>query len=331
MCLDNDSSPQTRVVKPKNLTHHTDPLQPYGVDIVDTKQTYPESRRYTWDTRKFERVLEPAKYDDDPKAFSWLGVVKQYLASGTPDTPAYATWLKVRSTLLDMVANETNPPLIYDENSGAWTLKATNFRRIVVLCARECRWFTREATRKGVRAVVDGRPDLRRCMKCLGEKPAREFNAEASDKKKIAYGWGKNGNPTHARRFYTHHLCADCRYEAKARSKTKRKESTPEVRELRKQIANAMSRSHPFIKEQDDMNPIGWDQGVCLNGAYYFHKTRLKAAEQARNALSTWGDGQPLPKRWEGLLTPTMRVKVQDLFNEHVLAYHRRGQPPKCF
>jgi hypothetical protein len=296
---------------------------------VDTNRTYPETRHYTWDTRKFARVIEPAKFDDDPKAFSWLGLVKQYLASGTPDTPAYATWLKVRATLNSMIANETQPPLVYGEDEGTWVLKATNFRKIVEMCARECQWFQRGSTRKGISAKVEGNPDLRRCMKCLGEKPLKEFNAEASDKKKIRYGWGKDGNPTHARRFYTHHLCADCRYESKA--KAKRKKSTPEAKALRAQIANAVNRSQPFINTQDKLKPVGWDGDLCLNGAYYFHKARLKAAEQARKALDAWSTTQPLPARWEKLLTPTTRTKVQDLFNEHILAYHRRGQPPKCF
>lgn len=296
---------------------------------MDTFISYPETRRYKWDLLTTARVLEANKYDDNPKAFSWLKLVTQYIKSAQPDTPQYATWLDVRKKLLDMVEAEQQPPLIYDEDLGTWVMKASNFRKLVVACARHNGWGGRKSTRAGFTATVEGRPDLRRCSKCMAEKPVGEYRAHASDKRKVQYGWGKNGNPTHAIRYYTHHLCADCRH-TKA-SKPKRIKNSPELTDLRKQMSVVYGKSLAYVREKDDMKPIGWVDGIYLDPAYYFHKARTKAVENARTTLASWPADKALPKLWSGLLSPTERTKVQDLFDQHIAPFRTRGKPPKCF
>lgn len=296
---------------------------------MDTFISYPETRRYKWDLIAQARVLEASKYDDDPKAFSWLKLVTQYIKSAKPGSAQHTTWLSVRKHLLDMVEAEQQPPLVYDEDIGTWAMKSSNFRKLVVACARHHAWEGRKATRAGFTAAVEGRPDLRRCSKCTCEKPLQEFRAHASNKRKATYGWGKNGNPTHAIRYYTHHLCADCRYEKS--SKTERIKSSPELTELRTKMAAVYGVSRAFVRDKDDRKPTGWADGVCVDAAYYFHKARIKAVESARAALTQWPVDKTLPKLWSDLLTPPERIKVQQLFDQHVAPFRTRGKPPKCF
>lgn len=296
---------------------------------MDIFISYPETRHYKWDLLPHARVLEASKHDDDPKAFSWLKLVTQYIKSAKPHTPQHATWLDVRKHLVDMVKAEQQPPLTYDEGLGTWVMKASNFRKLLTACAQHNKWSGRTSTRAGFTAKVEGRPDLRRCSKCSAERPVQEFRAHASDKRKIKYGWGKNDNPTHAIRYYTHHLCAECRYARS--SKPERIKSSPELAELRKQMNAVYVKSHAFVREVEGQRPVGWVDGVYLDSAYYFHKARAKAVENARAKLLAWINDKPLPKLWSDLLSPTERVKVQELFNQHIAPYYRRGKPPKCF
>lgn len=279
------------------------------MDTSTHKVVYPACRTYAW-----ERIGINPQYMK-----FWHSIATN--AKGASKNPrAHITWHDVIQELYRLTE---------DENRDSLT--PAEFKAVLIAKAGERGWYRQTSARTGFTAKVEGRSDLRRCSKCIKEKPVDDFKAEATPKRKVKYNWGKDGNPTADRRLYTHHLCSACRADKKRKPKAQR--GLVRCAHLRTQMDVVFKLSRNFIasvEDKRDESDLDW---VCSDQRYYFHKIRLDAIRQVRAMLDTLEiSDEPVPEKWQMLLSPEVRQRLFKRFEEDVLpAWSGRGKQPKCF
>lgn len=206
------------------------------------------------------------------------------------------------------------------------------FKAMLIEAATQAQWYRAPSARKGFTAEVEGQPDMRRCSKCQKVKPLPDFRAQASEKRKATYNWGKDGKATADLRTYVHALCTTCRAERKRKHKAPK--GTVKGKALRKTMEVVAKLSQNFIKRMEESRDIDDYEWVCADERYYFHRMRLAAIAQARNALNKLEVSldQPVPDKWQMLLPKDVRQRLFARFEETVLAaWSGKGKQPKCF
>jgi len=274
------------------------------VDITNSQRIYPACRTYPW-----ERVganAQGIKFWQDT-------AIKAKRVSKNPR--ATVAWNKTLEHLEDLAGQ-----------FGKKELTPAQFKAVLLLAASEAQWYQAPSGRKGFNARIEGEPDKRRCSRCMKIKDRKDFRAEASDKRKIKYNWGRDGTPTADKRFLLHALCSSCRAERTRKPKSKR----GEVRgaKLRAQMEPVLKNSRVFLSkfENDDPESI-------VDQRYYFHKRRVDAIQQARAILDKLEiTADPMPVKWQMLLPQDVRQRLLDLFQDAVLPmWSGKGKQPKCF
>jgi hypothetical protein len=233
---------------------------------------------------------------------------------------AIVTWLKVKQYLDELV-----------EDFNITTLTPKKFRKILELAARESEWYPAPNARKGFKAVDANKPGIKRCAKCNNEKPVEDFKAEASEKRKLKYNWGREGKATAAKRIYIHSLCSVCRSNRNRKPTAQR--GTVKGAAIRKQMSLINKLSHNFIAAIDQRRDPDDADWICADQRYYFHKARLRALETARKELERLEiANEPTPDKWQMLLDQPTRHRLLTMFNEIALPmWSGRGKQPKCF
>jgi len=279
------------------------------VDTTKQLLPYPQCRTYAW-----ERIGSQAH---DQKF--WRSIASN-AKSASKNGRAVLTWKRVIEELYRLADEESKGTFTPDE-----------FKAILIEQACNVGWFQAESGRKGFTSEVEGRPDLKRCAKCQSEKPKADFNAEASDKRKLNYNWGKDGTPAQTKRFYSHHLCANCRADKKRKPVAKR--GTDRCAPLRKQMDLVYKLSHNFVTTFEQDNDIFDPDWVCLDQRYFFHKIRLDAVRKARDELLRMDlADEELPEKWQMLIPATQRHALFTRFQEDVMPmWSGKGKQPKCF
>ena len=279
------------------------------MDTTPQHIIYPACRTYKW-----ERIGPNAQH------LKFWHSIASNAKSASKNPRAQIAWRRVIEEL---------HRLADDESIGELTPPA--FKAILIAKAKASDWYQTPSGRKGFTSAVEGKPDFKRCSKCTREKPIKEFNAEASAKRKLKYNWGRDGKPTADRRLFIHALCASCRAERTRRPKA----AKGEIRgaNLRKQMEAIFKLSRNFIvafeNEYDVLDP----EWVCVDQRYFFHKVRLDAVRIARDALDkSIGSNEPIPEKWQMLLPVEIRHGLFKRFNDDVLPmWSGKGKQPKCF
>lgn len=274
------------------------------VDITQPPRPYPECRTYAWE--RIGSLAQPVKF--------WQTIANN-AKNASKNPRALIAWRRTLDYLEDVVSTH---------DMSALTPK--QFKEILLLAASEAGWYQAPSGRKGFTATVEGEPDKRRCSGCKQIKDSKDFRAEASDKRKAKYNWGRDGKPTADRRLYTHALCSACRAN-KAR-KPLAKRGSPRGSTLRKQMEIPFKLSTNHIASWGDTN-----EADIADPRYYFHKMRLKAISQARatlNLLEVTTD--PMPEKWQMLLPEDVRHRLHAVFQTQVLPmWSGKGRQPRCF
>lgn len=270
-----------------------------------TQQPYPMCRLYPW-----ERIGVNAQH-----VKFWQSVALK--TKGSAKNPrAVVAWKKVLERLEDN-ASGAEPTTEYTP---------AEFKALLVQAARDAVWLKAPSARKGFTAKVEGDPTKRRCSGCEKVKDVGDFRAEASDKRKATYNWGRDGQPTAAKRFYTHALCSTCRADKKRRPLAKM--GTPKGAALRKQMEVPLKLSQRFLAQFDGVEPED-----IVDQRYYFHKMRLDAIRNARLTLDTLeGAEQEIPHLWQLLIPTDLRHRIYERFEQDVMPlWSGKGKEPKCF
>lgn len=280
------------------------------MDITPQQKLYPLCRTYPWE-----------RMGANPQHLKFWHSVTTRGRSSNPSGKAQLAWIRVRNMLYELA----------DEYSKH-ELTPKQFKDLLVLAAQQVGWYQAPSGRKGFTAIVEGKPELRRCSKCKKEKPLPDFRTQASEKRKATYNWGRDGKATANLRTYIHALCTSCRAERKRKPKAQK--GTVRGKALRKTMEVVAKLSQNFIKRMEKSRNIDDYEWVCADERYYFHKMRLAAINQARDALNKLevSADQPVPDKWQMLLPQDVRHRLFARFEETVLpAWSGKGKQPKCF
>lgn len=294
---------------------------------------YPKTRTYSWQTVGWQPIERNSK-----RGFYWRKIVAAALNSATKGTPPEAAWYLMDKYLTRAQETETlreQGKVRFNELNGQYEMPPETFHELLVLAAEKSLWFRKPSGRKGFTAEVEGQPDMRRCSGCNKAKPKSEFRAEASEKRKATYNWGKDGKATADKRFYTHALCTNCRGNSKRKKPAPRKNYPFAKRmvALKERMTYLHGQSRAAMKRIEEDEAL-WVEDVCLQEAYRFHKLRIRAIDEAREKLTelyTFKREQPLPDSWQKLVAVELREKLEALFSKEVLGRRVRGKPPQCF
>lgn len=265
---------------------------------------YPQCRTYAWE--RIGSLAQPVKF--------WQTIATNAKNSST-NPRAMRAWAKTLEYVEDVVSN-------YNRSE----LTPAQFKQLLILSATEAHWYQAPSGRKGFTATVEGEPNKRRCSGCKQIKDTKDFNAEASAKRKAKYNWGKDGQPTAAKRFYTHALCSTCRANKTRRPLAKRGKQRGS--ELRKQTVLPLKLSTNYVAAWKDT-----DEASISDARYFFHKLRIDAIRQARDTLDLLAPTtEPLPDKWQMLLPQDVRHRLHRMFETQVLPeWSGKGKQPRCF